>query len=176
MFKNLTKKKLKEKLYGLKVERYLASVHFSDIVDVIDSDQENLVHLPEEGYQPFTDGVVRTYKDGDIYALYYDRVRITINNCKEKIVKVSILGQGDVWKVWELDAKGKNMKSIDSPDSNAYTVYTFCNILMPTGRMMCDERYTTGTWNEYVYESVLTIIDFINSFKEKNKFNNYYNF
>lgn len=175
MFENFSKKKLKERYFGLKVESYLTSLQFSEIVNVINSDPENLVHLPEEGYQPFTDGVVRTYKEGDLYAIYYERVRLLINNGKEKLVKVSILGQGDTWKVWELDAKGKNIKSIDSPDSNAYTVYTFCDVLMPTGRMMCDERYTTGTWNEYVYNSVTKMIDYINSFSERNKFNNYYN-
>ena len=175
MFENLSKKKLKERYFGLRVESYLTSLHFSEIVDVINSDPDNLSNTPDEGYQPFIDGNVRTYKDGDLYAIYYERVRLLINNGKEKLVKVSILGQGDTWKVWELDSKGKNIKTIDSPDSDAYTVYTYCDVLMPTGRMMCDERYTTGTWNEYVYHSVTKMIDYINSFSERNKFNNYYN-
>jgi hypothetical protein len=175
MFKNLRKKKLRQIFFAWKTANYLTSIHFLELPKVIDSDSENLAHTPEEGYQPFTDGNVRTYKDGDLYAIYYDRVRIVISNNKEKLVKVSILGQGEEWKIWELDAKGKNIHTIDSPGTMAYTVYTYCDVLMPTGRMISDERYTTGTWNEYVYNAVETMVEYVYSFKERNKFNNYYN-
>lgn len=176
MFRKFTFKKLRQRFYGFKVSNYLSSLQFAELVDVINSDPENLIHTPNENYLPLLDGDVRTYKDGDLYAIYYRRVRIVINNGKEKLVKVSILGQDEEWKVWELDAKGKNIHTIDSPDTVTYTVYTYCDVLMPTGRMMCDERYTDGTWNEHVYESVETMVDVIMQHKEKNKFNNYYSF
>ena len=174
MFEKINFKRMRQAYFGAKVSNYLTKLVFSDIVSVIDNDPENLVHVPEEGYRPFADGNVRTYKDGDLYAIYYDRVRVVINNGKEKLAKVSILSPNDSWKVWELDAKGKNICSIDSPETESYTVYTFCDVLMPTGRMMTDERYTYGTWNEYVYDSVTKMIDYVMEFKEKNKFNNYY--
>lgn len=174
MFEKFNRKKIRQNFYGFKVGKYLTSQQFFEMTDVISANPETLTHTPEEGYQPFLDGFVRTYKDGDLYAIYYDRVRIVVNNGKEKLVKISILGKNEQWKVWELDAKGKNIHSIDSPDTVAYTVYTFCDVLMPTGRMMCDERYTDGTWNEYVYNSVTTMVDYIMGFKERNKFNNYY--
>ena len=175
MFKNLNTKKLRQNYFGLKTGYLLANIQFQDIVSVISSDIEHLGCVPEEGYQPFCDGNIHTYKDGDIYAIYYNKVRIVINDGKEKLIKVSILGQNDTWKVWELDSKGKNIRTIDSPETDAYTVYTYCDVLIPTGRMMVDERYTRGTWNEYVYNSVTEIIEYINTFKERNKFNNYYN-
>ena len=174
MFENFNKKRIRQNFYGLKVAHYLANQQFSEIVEIIDADSEKLAHSPEEGYQPFNDGCVRTYREGNVYAIYYERVRIVINNGKEKLAKVSILGENENWKVWELDAKGKNIASIDSPDTNAYTVYTSCDVLMPTGRMMYDERYTQGSWNEYVFNAVTHIVEYIYSFKERNKFNDYY--
>ena len=176
MFECFGKKRIRQNYFGLKIVNYLTNLRFIDIIEVIDENIEKLGNTPEEGYRPFLDGIVRTYKDGDLYVLYYDSVRIVINNGKDKLLKVSILGQGGSWKIWELDAKGKNMHTIDSPDSESYTVYTYCDIMMPTGKMMCDERYTKGTWNEYVYKAVIIIVDFVNSFKEKNKFNNYYKY
>lgn len=176
MFDFLKKKLIRQNFYGLKVINYLTNLHFSEIVNIIDCDPEKLAHIPSEDYLPHTDGLIRTYKDGDLYAFYLDRVRIVINNGKEKLVKVSILAPKENWKMWELDAKGKNTAGIDSADSVAYTVYTYCDILMPTGKMMCDERYTKGTWNEYVYNTVHKIIDDIYSYKEKNKFNNFYKY
>jgi hypothetical protein len=176
MFENLSRKKIRQNFFSLKVTHYLMNLHFSEIADVIDNALESLVYIPGESTQPNIDGIVRVYKENELYVIYCDRVRIIVNNGREKLVKVSILGQNDMWKVWELDSKGKNITSIDSPETNAYTVYTYCDIMMPTGKMMCDERYTKGTWNEYVYETVKKIVDYIMSFKERNKFNNYYNF
>lgn len=173
MFKILTKAKLRQKYFGFKTASYLSNICFTNLINIIDNNA-CLAHTPEEGYQPLLDGAVRTYKDGDIYAIYYDKVRLIIRDGKDKLVQVSLLGKNSLWKVWELDSKGKNIATIDSEATEAYTVYTFCDITMPTGRMMSDERYTKGMWNEYVYNCVVKIVEYVYSYKSKNKFNNYY--
>lgn len=175
IFRKFNCKKVRQDYYGTSVENYLSKLPFQDIINTINNDAENLAKLPSEDNIPVNDGVVRVFKDENVYVAYCDSLRLILTtNGREKLTQVSILGDKENWKLFNSDSKGKVIYMINSPETKVYTVYTSCNVLVPTGRLLYDERYTNGTWNEYVYNNVKKIIDYIMSFNERNKFNKLY--
>lgn len=173
MFENLSFKRIRQNFFGVRTTHLLTNLVFSELVETMQANSE-LSRLPEDNYLP-SNNAIRFYKDGNVYVVYYDRIRLLIVDDKEKLVTVSLLDPQDQWKVFDVDNKGKTIFTIDSPETEVYTVYTCCNVLMPTGRMMFDERYTKGSWNEYVFNSINYIVEQILRYKKRNKFNNYYN-
>lgn len=174
-FMDITFKNLRQGYYGNLAERFLSELDFYKIVETIKNDTENLVTLPSENEAIQHDGIVRVYKDENVYTVYCDAIRIVINdNGNENLMQVSLLGNGETWSVINVDSKGKTITDITSPNTKVYTVYTMCNVLLPTGRIIHDIRYTSGTWNEYVYQTTTKMINHILSFNERNKFNKLY--
>jgi hypothetical protein len=170
-----TLKKFKQEYYCNLVERFLSNVDFYKVTETINHDSENLGILPTEDNTPKRDGIVRVYKDGNTYAIYCDSVRIIfVRNGKENLMQVSLLGNEENWTVLTNDSKGKTVIDITSAETKVYTVYTACDTIIPTGRLVNDERYTSGTWNEYVYNSVTTMIGYVLDFNETNKYNKLY--
>lgn len=173
---NLMLKNLRQEYHANLAHRFLSSIDFWKVVHTISNNPETLGQLPSMENVPIQDDVVRVYKDNDVYALYYDNIRIVLSviNSSEKLMQVSLLGDNEEWKVINVDAKGKMTFDITSGDTKVYTVFTACNTLIPTGRIISDERYTSGTWNEYVYHSTKDMIEYVLSFNETNKFNKLY--
>lgn len=170
-----TLKNFKQEYYCHLAERFLGNVDFYKVTDTINHDSENLGVLPTESNIPKQDGVVRVYKDSSTFAIYYNSVRIVfVRNGKENLMQVSLLGDEENWSVLTIDAKGKTVIDITSADTKVYTVYTACDTIIPTGRLVNDERYTSGTWNEYVYNSVMVMIAYVLEFNETNKYNKLY--
>ena len=168
-------KTLKQEYYANLAERLLSDVDFENIIATIKNDVENLAVLPSEGDLIEQDGNVKVYKDENTYAIYCDAVRIVLtdNDC-ENLMQVSLLGEDEKWVVSSVDTKGKPVIDITSSNTKVYTVYTTCNILIPTGRIIHDIRYTSGTWNEYVFKTASKMIDYVMSFNERNKYNKLY--
>lgn len=166
----------KRKFYSLKAANLLVNIKFSELVDVMKNENSLFEDQPSDitNLTYMSDGEmfdrVYFYREENTYVIYYKHIRFYLLDGDEKIIKISILGEN---QSWEIKSSGKKL-IIDSPDTKAYTVYTFCDIMMPTGRMMSDERYTKGNWDELVFKQMNYIIDFILSFKERNKFNKLY--
>jgi hypothetical protein len=173
-------KKSKQEYYRNLLEYYLNNVDFENIIKTINNDSENLGKLPTFDDYPQSDSKVRVYKNGNQnngfqYSIYCDSIRIVLTtNGYEKLIQISILGQDEKWKVITENANGKTNIDITSTETKVYNVYTYCDIIMPTGRLMSDERYTSGTWNEYVYNTVKSMIEYVESFSESNKYNKLY--
>lgn len=173
---NLTFKILKQEYHAHLAHRFLSGIDFWKIVNTISHNLETLGQLPSVDNVPIQDGTIRVYKDNNTYAIYYDNIRIILSviNRNEKLMQVSLLGDNEEWKVTNIDSKGKVSFDITSADTQVYTVFTACDTLIPTGRVISDERYTSGTWNEYVYHSTFAMIEYVLSFNKTNKFNKLY--
>lgn len=170
MFKNF-----KQEYYCNLAERFLRSIDFYKVIETISHNPETLAQLPSEDNTPKQDGVIRVYKDNSTYAIYYDAIRITLSiNGMEKLMQVALLGSNEDWQLLNTDAKGKAYIDITSSNTKVYIVYTACDVLMPTGKIISDDRYTSGTWNEYVYRSSMAMIEHVLMFNETNKFNKLY--
>lgn len=168
-------KNFKQEYYCNLAEHFLTNIDFCKVTDTINHDSEHLGILPTDNNIPKQDGVVHVYKDGNTFAIYYDSVRIVfVRNGKESLMQVSLLGNEENWSVLTIDVKGKPVIDITSAGTKVYTVYTACDTVIPTGRIIHDERYTSGTWNEYVYNSVKTMIAYVLEFNETNKYNKLY--
>ena len=163
----------KRKIFSVKASNLLVNMNFNDLIEVLKTEELIFQNMPIEGTLSTAD-ILYAYKDDNgvfaTYTIYCGKLRFLIIDGDERIVKVSLLGENEQW---EIKTSGKKM-IIDSPDTKSYTVYTYCNILMPTGRMMTDERYTKGNWDELVYNTMTRISEHIYSFKEKNKYNKLY--
>lgn len=170
----------RRKIYGFKASNLLMNTGYKELIDIMKSETSLFDDQPND-YSDLTNcrtgddtnkfNRVYVYRDENTYVVYYKDVRFhLIDEETEQIYRVSILGENQGW-----DIKPSGKKTIiDSPETKAYTVYTFCNVMMPTGRMMVDERYTKGSWDELVYNQMSHIIEYIYSFKERNKFNKLY--
>ena len=170
-------KKLRQSYYNFRAANLLAGISFEEISNIIDSDPnalngaDFLVLGTENQYKiGATADKLLCLKKDDCYDIYYNSIHISICKACEKLAQVEILGDVPMWDVM-YDSEGK---LISNGDTKTYIVYTFCHVLMPTGRMLSDERYTQGSWGEYVYKMMLKCLHEIYSKKESNKFNNFY--
>lgn len=161
--------------YANKVEQYLSKISLDEVVDAINGNPDVFEITPSENFTISNDCNVRVYKKDDVYAIYINAIRIIITlRGEEKIFQISILGENEEWKLFEPESKKQSNIDITSSNTKTFTVYTFCDVKIPTGKMILDVKYNKGTWNEYVYYNVNKAIDYICSHSENNKFNNLY--
>lgn len=156
-------KKVKQNYFSTKNTCLLSSVKFDDIIDTINNNAKNEI-LDASNQTLSNDNVIRIYKQDNIYTLYLNSVRIIMKGCDD--VRISILGESESWKITSDD--------ITSSNSISYNVYVFYQTTFPTGNQLYDEVYISGTWNEYVYNQISEMFNYIFSFKEKNIFNKLY--
>ena len=156
-------KKLKHNYFSAKNSCLLSTVKFEDIIETININAKNEI-LEASNQTLSNDNIIRIYKKDDIYAIYLNSVRIIMKGNND--VRVSILGETDSWKITTED--------ITSPDTISYNIYIFYQTTFPTGNVLYDEAYISGTWNEFVYNQISEIFNHIFSFKEKNIFNKLY--
>lgn len=161
----------RKKFFALKAANLLVNMKFTELIDVMKNEDSLFADMPVDvtNLTETTDRIY-FYKDENTYVVYYHKIRLILIDGDEKLVKVALLGEN---QGWDIKTSGKKI-IIDSPDTKTYTVYTFCDVLMPTGRMMTDERYSKGSWDELVFKSMSYITEHILSFKERNKFNKLY--
>lgn len=163
----------KRKIFSFKACNLLVNMMFNELIEIMKTEEGIFQCMPVECTLSDKD-IIYAYKDDNglfsTYAIYCGKLRFLLIDGDEKIAKVSLLGENEHW---EIKTSGKKMV-IDSPDTKSYTVYTFCDVLVPTGRMITDERYTKGNWDELVYNTMVRISNHIYSFKEKNKYNKLY--
>jgi hypothetical protein len=163
----------KRRFFAIKASNFLGNMRFNELIEIMKAEPNIFQNMPLECALT-QDNNIYAYKEDNgtfsTYVLYQGKLRFILIDGEEKIVKVSLLGEAECW---EIKTSGKKIV-IDSPDTKSYTIYTFCDVLMPTGRMMFDERYTKGNWDELVYNTMTHISEHIYSFKEKNKYNKLY--
>lgn len=159
-----------------KASKLLTSTNFSEIAKILKNEGQEykcVFNVRETiGSVSSDDGVMRFYSYGNKYVFYHGRIRLLIDDGVEKLVKVSILHDESKWEICPKENSDEWV--IDSPEARCYTVYTYCYIKLPTGRMMSDERYTRGTWDGFVYKRMRAIFDRIYSYKEKNRYEQMY--
>lgn len=156
-------KKVKQNYFSTKNSYLLSTVKFDDIIETINNNAKNEI-LDASNQTLSNDNIIRIFKQGDTYAIYLNSVRIVMKDSND--VRVSILGDSESWKITTDD--------ITSSDTISYNVYVFYQTTFPTGNVLYDEVYISGTWNEFVYNQISEIFNHILSFKEKNIFNKLY--
>ena len=156
-------KKIKQNYFSAKNSYLLSTVKFEDIIETINNNAKNEI-LEASNQTLSNDNIIRIYKEDDLYAIYLNSVRVIMKDSND--VRVSILGDSQSWKITTDD--------ITSSDTISYNVYVFYQTTFPTGNVLYDEVYISGTWNEFVYNQISEIFNHILSFKEKNIFNKLY--
>ena len=163
-------KKIRSSLMGYKVANLLTNTNFSELAKILTKEGEKhqcmlrAVEVKGEGF-------VLYYRYGTKHVFYLGCVRFLIDDGPDKLVKVSILDESKSSWYLSQDVKKNGEWIIDSPTAKCFDVYTYCQVKLPTGRVVNDERYTKGTWDEYVFLQVSKIIERIYSYKERNQYN-----
>ena len=176
MVKILGLKSINQWRYANKVDEYLSKISIEEIVQTIDNNPDVFEISPDRENKPSHDNNIKVFKQDDTYAIYINSIRIVIT-CKDddKIMTISIMGEDEEWNLFDGNSKKSEGKiDITSSDTKTYTVYTYCDVKIPTGKMILDTKYNNGTWNQYVYKYVSRAIDYIMLHTESNKFNNLY--
>lgn len=166
-------KKFNQNHYQSRIEQFLYNLNIDYITNIIDDNITKISNAQNNSETENSIKILRRENKGNNieYAIYFDSVRVSILKKENGVIlKVCLLGEDSEWDI----KNNENTDDILSKTTESYNIYTYCNILMPTSRFMDDSVYISGSWNKYVYDTLETIWNYINSYHEKNKYDKLY--
>ena len=103
--------------------------------------------------------------------IYYKNIHVSVvDNDKQHIIRVSLKMHNTPWEF------KRNNKSFNAttPLTETMSVYLYYNVNVMDDRFCENYNYLNGTWNEYVYKTVMEIKDIIYGFTQYSQFSKNY--
>lgn len=109
--------------------------------------------------------------------IYYKNMHVgIIDNDKQHIVRISLKKSVDEYENEWVYKKNNKSFNVNTPVNETMNVYLYYNVNVMDDRFCENMNYMDGNWNEYVFETLMEIVDMIYGFTQYSQFSKEYKY